>query len=43
MFGSWVFWLGMVYVTFPLGYLLCAPLSHASFVTFTEKVIPKLL
>lgn len=27
----------------PLGYLLCAPLSHGTFMTFTEKVLPKLL
>ncbi len=26
-----------------LDYLLCAPLSHASFITFTEKVMPRLL
>lgn len=26
-----------------LDYLLCAPLSHASFITFTEKVLPRLL
>lgn len=26
-----------------LDYLLCAPLSHASFIMFTEKVIPRLL
>jgi alkanesulfonate monooxygenase SsuD/methylene tetrahydromethanopterin reductase-like flavin-dependent oxidoreductase (luciferase family) len=26
-----------------LEYLLCAPLSHASFVLFTEKVLPRLL
>jgi alkanesulfonate monooxygenase SsuD/methylene tetrahydromethanopterin reductase-like flavin-dependent oxidoreductase (luciferase family) len=27
----------------PLDYLLCSPLSHASFMLFTEKVLPKLL
>jgi alkanesulfonate monooxygenase SsuD/methylene tetrahydromethanopterin reductase-like flavin-dependent oxidoreductase (luciferase family) len=27
----------------PLDYLLCAPLSHESFVLFTEKVLPKLV
>jgi alkanesulfonate monooxygenase SsuD/methylene tetrahydromethanopterin reductase-like flavin-dependent oxidoreductase (luciferase family) len=26
-----------------LEYLLCAPLSHASFMLFTEKVLPRLL
>ena len=26
-----------------LDYLLCAPLSHSSFVLFTERVLPKLL
>ena len=26
-----------------LDYLLCAPLSHASFLMFTEKVLPRLL
>jgi len=26
-----------------LDYLLCAPLSHASFLLFTEKVLPRLL
>jgi alkanesulfonate monooxygenase SsuD/methylene tetrahydromethanopterin reductase-like flavin-dependent oxidoreductase (luciferase family) len=26
-----------------LGYLLCSPLSHSSFMLFTEKVLPKLL
>jgi len=26
-----------------LEYLLCAPLSHASFLLFTEKVLPRLL
>ena len=25
-----------------LDYLLCAPLSHSSFMLFTEKVLPKL-
>ena len=24
-----------------LDYLMCAPLSHSSFLTFTEKVLPK--
>jgi alkanesulfonate monooxygenase SsuD/methylene tetrahydromethanopterin reductase-like flavin-dependent oxidoreductase (luciferase family) len=27
----------------PLDYLMCAPLSHESFVLFTERVLPKLL
>ena len=27
----------------PMNYLLAAPLSHESFVLFTEKVLPKLL
>jgi hypothetical protein len=26
-----------------LDYLLCAPLSHASFLLFTDKVLPRLL
>jgi alkanesulfonate monooxygenase SsuD/methylene tetrahydromethanopterin reductase-like flavin-dependent oxidoreductase (luciferase family) len=26
-----------------LDYLLCAPLSHSSFLMFTEKVLPRLL
>lgn len=26
-----------------LDYLLCAPLSHSSFMMFTEKVLPRLL
>jgi alkanesulfonate monooxygenase SsuD/methylene tetrahydromethanopterin reductase-like flavin-dependent oxidoreductase (luciferase family) len=26
-----------------LEYLLCAPLSHSSFMMFTEKVLPRLL
>jgi alkanesulfonate monooxygenase SsuD/methylene tetrahydromethanopterin reductase-like flavin-dependent oxidoreductase (luciferase family) len=26
-----------------LEYLLCAPLSHSSFLMFTEKVLPRLL
>ena len=26
-----------------LDYLLCAPLSHSSFVLFTEKVLPRLV
>jgi len=26
-----------------LDYLLCAPLSHSSFLLFTEKVLPRLL
>jgi alkanesulfonate monooxygenase SsuD/methylene tetrahydromethanopterin reductase-like flavin-dependent oxidoreductase (luciferase family) len=29
--------------TIGLDYLMCAPLSHASFTLFTEKVLPKLL
>lgn len=29
--------------TIPLDYLMIAPLSHQSFVTFTEKVLPKFL
>ena len=29
--------------TVPLEYLMVAPLSHSSFVTFTEKVMPKFL
>jgi alkanesulfonate monooxygenase SsuD/methylene tetrahydromethanopterin reductase-like flavin-dependent oxidoreductase (luciferase family) len=29
--------------TLPLEYLMIAPLSHQSFVTFTEKVLPKFL
>ncbi|PPR59491.1 MAG: Alkanal monooxygenase alpha chain [Alphaproteobacteria bacterium MarineAlpha4_Bin2] len=29
--------------TVPLEYLMVAPLSHSSFVTFTEKVLPKFL
>jgi alkanesulfonate monooxygenase SsuD/methylene tetrahydromethanopterin reductase-like flavin-dependent oxidoreductase (luciferase family) len=29
--------------TLPLEYLMIAPLSHGSFVTFTEKVMPKFL
>jgi alkanesulfonate monooxygenase SsuD/methylene tetrahydromethanopterin reductase-like flavin-dependent oxidoreductase (luciferase family) len=29
--------------TIPLEYLMIAPLSHQSFVTFTEKVLPKFL
>ena len=24
----------------PLNYLMCAPLSHSSFIAFTEKVLP---
>jgi alkanesulfonate monooxygenase SsuD/methylene tetrahydromethanopterin reductase-like flavin-dependent oxidoreductase (luciferase family) len=27
----------------PLGYLMCAPLSHRSFELFTERVLPKLI
>lgn len=27
----------------PINYLLAAPLSHESFVLFTEKVLPKLV
>ena len=26
-----------------LDYLLCAPLSHSSFLMFTEKVLPRLI
>ena len=26
--------------TLPLNYLMCAPLSHSSFMLFTEKVMP---
>ena len=26
-----------------LDYLMCAPLSHRSFMLFTEKVLPKLV
>ena len=29
--------------TIGLDYLMCAPLSHQSFMLFTEKVLPKLL
>lgn len=29
--------------TMPLDYLMIAPLSHSSFVNFTEKVLPKFL
>lgn len=29
--------------TIPLRYLMCAPLSHESFVLFTKKVLPRLL
>ena len=29
--------------TVPLEYLMVAPLSHNSFVTFTEKVMPKFI
>jgi len=29
--------------TIGLDYLMCAPLSHRSFVLFTEKVLPKLI
>ena len=29
--------------TLPLDYLMVAPLSHNSFITFTEKVMPKFL
>jgi len=29
--------------TLPLEYLMVAPLSHKSLVTFTEKVMPKFL
>jgi alkanesulfonate monooxygenase SsuD/methylene tetrahydromethanopterin reductase-like flavin-dependent oxidoreductase (luciferase family) len=27
----------------PINYLLAAPLSHESFILFTEKVLPKLV
>jgi len=30
-------------VELPLNYLMCAPLSHSSFVLFTERVLPKLI
>jgi len=29
--------------TLPLDYLMCAPLSHASFELFTERVMPAFL
>jgi hypothetical protein len=29
--------------TIGLDYLMCAPLSHRSFMLFTEQVLPKLL
>jgi hypothetical protein len=29
--------------TIGLDYLMCAPLSHQSFVLFTEKVLPQLI
>ena len=29
--------------TIGLDYLMCAPLSHQSFMLFTEKVLPKLI
>ena len=35
--------LKMLEETLPLDYLMIVPLSHSSFVTFTEKLMPKIL